>query len=150
MTEPSPSGEPTAVRLLFEYEGDEVRLLLQQPVDIAVSGFDLPREHVVGNHVEVRDANEEMLSRVPIRSGMDTSVEVFPEDPNEPITRTDVPRAQGAFSVVVPTTEQADHVTVVRIAPGAGEVGPGESGSAEAGAAEVRELGSFPLVGGAR
>ncbi|MBC6446078.1 hypothetical protein [Actinokineospora xionganensis] len=144
MTEPSPSGEPTAVRLLFEYEGDEVRLLLQQPVDVAVSGFDLPREHVVGNHVEVRDANEEMLSRVPIRSGMDTSVEVFPEDPNEPITRADVPRAQGAFTVVVPTTERADHVTVVRIPP------TGDVALADAGATDVVELGTFPLAGGAR
>ena len=29
-----------AVRLIFEYDGNAVRLVLQQPVDVAVTGFD--------------------------------------------------------------------------------------------------------------
>jgi hypothetical protein len=31
---------PRAVRLIFEYEGDAVRLISQQPVDMAVASFD--------------------------------------------------------------------------------------------------------------
>jgi hypothetical protein len=145
-----PTAGPTAVRLLFEYEGDEVRLLQQQPVDVAVSGFDLHRGLVPGHHVEVRGPDEELLSRVPIRSGMSASVEVFPEDHSQPITRTDLPEARGAFTVVVPTTPQADHVTVVRIEPGE-HAGPAARATGPVpGGPQVVELGRFELTGGAR
>jgi hypothetical protein len=126
--------------LIFEYDGEEVRLLQQQPVDVAVSGFDLPQEQVPGHHVEVRGANDRVLSRVPIRVAMSTSVEVFPEDPQDPITRTDLPRAQGAFTVVVPVAANAEHVAVVRIAAPTGE--PGVQ------AVDTTELARFPLEGG--
>ena len=32
-----------AMRLIFEYEGDQVRLVSQQPVDVAITGFDIAR-----------------------------------------------------------------------------------------------------------
>ena len=151
MTDPAPPSDPTAVRLLFEYEGDQVRLVHQQPVDVAISGFDLAPEHVPGHHVEVRGADEELLSRVPIRSAMSSSMEVFPEAPGDPITRTDLPQARGAFTVIVPAGPQADHVTVVQITTGEHEAGElaTRATSPVAGAPTVVELGSFPLQGGA-
>lgn len=148
MTDPTPPPDPTAVRLIFEYEGDQVRLVHQQPVDVAISGFDLPREQLPGHHVEVRGAGEELLGRVPIRSAMSTSMEVFPENPGDPITRTDLPEARGAFTVIVPAGPQADHVTVVRIATGEGSELAARATSPVSGAPEVVELGSFPLGGG--
>lgn len=147
MTEPTRSPQPSAVRLIFEYDGDETRLVYQQPVDVAIPGFDLPQEQTPGHHVEVRGSNEELLSRVPVRVGMTTSMEVFPERHDEPITRTELPQARGAFSVVVPVTAAADHVTLVRI--GAGQPEATELGaratSPVAGAPEVVELGRFDL-----
>ena len=41
MSEASPPDRPAAVRLIFEYEGDQVRLVAQQRVDVAVPGLDL-------------------------------------------------------------------------------------------------------------
>ncbi|GGP40991.1 hypothetical protein [Saccharothrix coeruleofusca] len=135
MSQPTPPPGPRSVRLVFTYEDDQVRLVLQQPVDLAVTGFDLPREATPGDHVEVRDAEGNALSRVPIRVGLSASAEVFPEHPGEPITRTDLPRAQGAFTVVVPVDEVADHVTVLRVPAG------------DVGVQSVTELASFPLEG---
>jgi hypothetical protein len=68
-------------------------------------------------------------------------VEVFPEEPGRPITRTDLPEPSGAFTVVVPATAEADHVSVVRIAPGRPSLAPG-------GGDDVVELASFPLRDG--
>jgi hypothetical protein len=144
MSDPGQPAEPRSVRLIFEYEGDQVRLVHQQPVDVAISGFDLPQEQLAGDHVEVRGVDERLLSRVPIRSAMTTSREVFPENPADPIVRTDLPQAQGAFTVVVPAPAEAHHVTVVRIAARPSEPGPGVIGPPP----EVTELGSFPLGGG--
>lgn len=139
--------EPRSVRLIFEYEGDQVRLVHQQPVDIAISGFDPPQEQLPGHHVEVRGVDEQLLSRVPILSAMTPSMEVFPENPADPIIRTELPQAQGAFTVVVPAPPSAHHVTVVRIAAGPSELSTRTTTPTEA-AADVVELGSFPLDGG--
>ncbi|HSK25941.1 MAG TPA: hypothetical protein VK894_03425 [Jiangellales bacterium] len=153
------SGEPAAsraVRLIFEYEGDDVRLVAQQWVDVAVPGVDLaPDAPPPGRYVEARTEGDEPLARVPIRAGFETSAEVFPEQLGEPITRVAVDRPSGAFTVVVPASEVADHVAVVEVGRAAPEApGPeGGSTSPAPGAAEVVEIASFrlePAGGGER
>lgn len=143
---------PTAVRLVFEFEGRDMRLVRQVPVDVAPSRFVVPGEALPGEHVEVRSADEGVISRVPVRSGMTSDREVFPENHDDPIVRTELPEAAGAFTVVVPVSETADHVSVVRIR--GGRLGDVESGGrivapvpAEP---DVVELGSFPLDRGPR
>ena len=153
MPTPSPNPDPkpvptNAVRLIFEYEGDQVRLVSQHPVNIAISGFDIAQEDQPGHFVDARDAAGRTLARVPIREAFATSVEVFPENHAEPITRVDVAHPRGAFTVVVPASKEADHVSVVRVAPGKPEARmPGSPvTSAVEGKAEVTELGSFSLT----
>jgi hypothetical protein len=148
----SPQQQP-AIRLIFEYEGDEVRLVSQQPVDVAVTGFDLTRERRPGHYVEVRGARDDTLSRVRVPTDMVASAEVFPEEPGEPIVRVDVPEARGAFTVVVPASPAADHVSVVRVPTGPVEhsdllhrvTAPPREHQARTAAVE---LARFPLRGG--
>jgi len=145
-----PEGPPVtrSVRLIFEYEGDEVRLVMQQPVDIAVTGFDAHPDVRPGHYVEVRDAADTMMTRVPVREAFSASAEVFPEQPGEPITRVDVARPSGAFTVVVPAPAAADHVAMVRIAPPAADaprrLAAGATGPAP-GEPEVTEIARFAL-----
>jgi hypothetical protein len=117
MTSPAQQPGPRAIRLIFEYEGDQVRLVSQQPVDVAVTGFDLSPERRPGHFVEVRGSADETLSRVRVPTELTASAEVFPERPGEPIVRVDLPEARGAFTVVVPAPEAASHVSLVRIPP---------------------------------
>lgn len=112
--QPQPSRRGS-VRLIFEYNDDDIRLVHQQPVDMTVPGFDTPREHIPGKHVEVRAADELVISRVPIRADLSPSVEIFSASPDEPISRVDMPEATGVFTVVVPVTDLADHVSVVQV-----------------------------------
>ncbi|MGH3787245.1 MAG: hypothetical protein ACRDRG_11990 [Pseudonocardiaceae bacterium] len=146
MSDTAQSPGARSVRLIFEYEGEQFRLMHQQPLDVAITDFDLLPEQLPGHYVEVRGANEQLFSRVPIRSRMTTSTEVFPENPTDAITRIDVPQAQGAFTVVVPAPSSADHVTVVRIDAGPSELNRRAS-ELDQGAAAVVELGSFALDG---
>lgn len=138
--EPVPS-----VRLIFEYEGDKVRLVSQQPVDMVVTGFDLPLTDQLAYHVEARDVNDKTLARVPARNALERSTEVFPEHPGEPITRHDVPVPKGAFTVVVPAPAAAHHVTLVQIVPGKPTEGLAEGVVAAPPKPEVIDLVSFPL-----
>src|SRR4051794_41827897 len=85
-----------AVRLIFEYEGDEVRLVSQQPVDMAVPGFDLAQVPRAGHYVEMRTADDEPPSRVPAREAFSTSAEGFPQEPRGAGTRVHGPGAEGA------------------------------------------------------
>jgi hypothetical protein len=127
-----------AVRLIVEYDGDRLSLVSQQPVSMAVTGFDLEQAHGLapGPYAEVRDGEGGTLVYVPIRDALSTSVEVFPDEPGGEITRTTVDRATGAFTVVVPTPPAASEVAIVRVAP---------APSGEGAFAPRQDLATFPL-----
>lgn len=143
-SEPAPT---RAVRLIFEYEGDAVRLVSQQQVDMAVTGFDLARAQHPGVYVDARDAAGRTLARVPAREAFAASAEVFPERPGEPIVRVDVAKPKGAFTVVVPAPQAAQQVAVVRVAPAkpGAPIPPGAATSRVQGAPEATDLATFPL-----
>ena len=151
MSDPT-TGQPpsSSVRLIFEYHGDDVRLISQQPVDMAITGYDLPQEMMPGYHVEVQDADDAVLSRVPVRADLSATREVFPEQPGEPITRVAVPEASGAFTVVVPAPAHADHLALVRVTPAEDTGDSAEAAPFARERMQVTELGRFPLDGGAR
>ena len=103
--------------MIFEYEGDEIRLISTQPVDVALTGFDLSREvaPTPGHYVQLRTAEGATLAQVPLRDRPSASAEVFPETHGEPIVRTDLERASGAFTVVLPSVAAARQVVVVEV-----------------------------------
>ena len=149
----TPTEEPggDAVRLIFTYEQGTVRLVSQHRVDIAVTGFDAAPHERSGDFVEVRDAAGSSLTRVPIHSGLDTSMEVFPEDPRGQIVRVEAPELKRVFTVVVPARDAAESIAVVRIGSvdGAGSATATAAGLiASTGPAvipAVTELASFAL-----
>jgi hypothetical protein len=113
-TDSTGTNRPNAVRLIFEYDGDDVRLVFQQRVDVAVLGFDLVLTSPVGHYVEVRTSEGRSLTRVPVPGAFSTSAEVFGE-PGTPITRVDLERPAGAFTVIVPASEIAACVSLLRV-----------------------------------
>jgi hypothetical protein len=141
------SDSTQAVRLIFEYEGDQVRLVSQQPVDMVVSGIDITQESRPGYYVDARSEANQTLARVLVHNAFDTSVEVFPERHDEPITRVDMVIPQGAFTVVIPAPDRASHVTLTRITLGRSDVSPGVlTPSLVPASPEVNDLASFPLA----
>jgi hypothetical protein len=144
MTEQPSSGAP-AVRLIFEYEGDTVRLVSQEPVDVDIPRF-TPTEQPADHFVETRNDQGALLARVPVRGGFVQSTEVFPEDHSEAITRVDT-EARGAFTVVVPAHDDAVRVAVMRAGRARLDLirDRGLSPTPEAGEPEDLELGDFPL-----
>ena len=148
------AGAARSVRLVFEYEGDSVRLVAQHPVDLAVMAQDSrPLDHP-GYYVDARDAQDATLARVPAPNAFVGSAEVFPEKPGEPITRIDVAKPRGAFTVVIPAPEPTHHLTVLRIEPGRPATGgqpvmpsgAGQAPSTTPQKPEVVDLVSFPFT----
>lgn len=139
-----------AVRLIFEYEGEEVRLVSRQPVDVTVRSFEFSRASQAGVFVDVRDQMGALLGRVPAPGALATSVEVFPEKPDETIVRVDVPKPKGAFTVVVPVLAAADRVVVVRIASmeAGAELSSGTAPTTAPSAGAVTDIATFSLQRG--
>ena len=143
MSEPIAVPPPGAVRLIFTNEGDDVTLVSQQRVDVAVTGFDAAPQELSGHFAEVRGADGQVLTRVQIHAAFPDSVEVFPESHDEAITRVPNLNRSGAFTVVVPARPDARSVAVIRVEGGA----PSEQlGAADAPApARTTVLATFAL-----
>jgi hypothetical protein len=109
-SEQSPPRRPgAAVRLIFSYDGDEVRLLSQQRVEMTLPPGD-PLQAPSGVHgfwAEVRGVNGEVLYRWRMPDPLRADTEIFSEDPERTVSRTAIERPQGAFTVVVPDYAEA-------------------------------------------
>lgn len=134
-----------AMRLIFEYEGDQVRLVSQSPVDLVITGFDIARTRRPGYYVDTRDTTGQTLTRVPARGAFADSTEVFPEQPGELITRVQIANPRGAFTVVVPAPQGADHVSVVRVAAPDTATAASDASAAGAAPAGTTEIATFTL-----
>ncbi len=147
MSDTSPAPQPRSMRLIFEYDGDNVRLVMQQPVDLPATDVAASQTPQAGYFVDTRDASGRTLARVAARGAFPDSVEVFPERQGEPITRMPVDRPRGAFTIIVPVPQDADHVRVVQVTPPQGDATQPTIRSTvqPLGAAQEREIARFPL-----
>lgn len=143
----TPPPVPAAVRLIFETDGDQVRLISEQPLDVAIPGFDISQSSDPGYYIDTRDAGGNTLTRVAARDAFPPSVEVFPEKAGDPIRRIAPPLRKGAFSVLVPATQKTRSVSLVKLEVGTGTprgIDEGTSGPLRA-TTTVREIANFEL-----
>lgn len=147
MSDSSASPQIRAMRLIFEFEGENVRLVMQQPVDTQLTGVDVSGTRHEGFFVDTRDAAGRTLARVAAHGAFSGSAEVFPERPGEPITRVTVAQPRGAFTVIVPVPPGADHVRLVQVRPAGPDAALAAVHAAgqPPGVLQERELARFPL-----
>ena len=139
---------PRAVRLTFTYEGEEVRLVSRQPVEMIVpptdklSGY----EGEQGFWVEVRTSQDETLHRRVMEDPLRQDVEVFSPDPEQSVSRRPVEKPSGSFSMVVPDFDEADHVALMSSgAPSAAARGVSPEEAARAPSGSATEFARFSL-----
>jgi hypothetical protein len=118
--EPDEQHPPTAIRLVFEYQGDDVRLVSQSRIEKVLPQVDQSADALEfrGTWSEVRDAAGATLDRRVLVDPMPRDAEVFPEQLGEEISRQPIERPSGVFTVLVPDVEGADHVAVLSNSPG--------------------------------
>jgi hypothetical protein len=109
------STPPSAVRLTFNYQGDEVRLVNWQPMEMIAPPSDRLSEYEgeQGFWIEVRSDQEETLHRRVMQDPLRRDIEVFSSDLDRTLVRVPVEKPTGSFSVVVPDFEEADHVALL-------------------------------------
>jgi len=139
--------EQGAVRLIFEYDGDDVRLVSSQSVDVVVQPSAPTRgfEDRSGFWVELRASSEDVLYRQVLTDPARVHPEVFSPDPAVGITRSPEPEAAGAFTVLVPRQQESSHVVLMGSPPAAGTRAPRMAASQEA---PAEEIARFPIEAG--
>jgi hypothetical protein len=119
VSEQQPVGDRAArsVRLIYSYDGDDVRLQSRQPVEMLAPPSDPVEgyENQTGFWTEVRDAQGSVLHRQIMHNPVRRDAEVFSPDPERSIARVPIERPHGAFAVVVPLVPGADHVALMGV-----------------------------------
>jgi len=135
---------PKAMRLTFSYQGDQVKLVSQQPVEMTVPPSDQLKgyEEHKGFWAEVKNAQDKTLFRRVLHNPTRNDAEVFSDDPEQSISRAPAPKRKGVFVVVVPDTDKGHEVTLSR-SSGAPDI---EAGGAPKGMAAMRSLATGPAT----
>jgi hypothetical protein len=135
---------PKAVRLTFSYQGDQVKLLSQQPVEMTVPASDTLKgyEEQKGFWAELKSDKDKTLYRRVLHNPTRNDAEVFSDDPEQSISREPAPKRTGVFVVVVPDTEKGHEVTLSR-SIGQPDI---ESEGAPKGMAAMRSLATGPAT----
>jgi hypothetical protein len=107
------------IRLIFEYEGDKIRLIRRQEVDLQPppSVPQAPSDREIGFWLEVRDSELHVMHRQRMHDPVEMHPEVFSSEPGQTIARAKAPAQKGAFTVVVPRIVDSDHIAFMRLRP---------------------------------
>jgi hypothetical protein len=114
------SRRPSAVRLIFSYEGNDIKLESRQRVNMVTPPGEPPEsgpQEQSGFLVEVRDRAGRALRRQFLHDPIRYDAEVFSDDPEQSVARIPVERPSGVFVVVVPEMEDADYVALIGTPP---------------------------------
>lgn len=107
---------PRALRLIFSYSGQDVRLVGRQRVEMTAPPSDpLARqgERLSGFWYELRDADKATLYRRVVSNPIPSSAEVLTGDPRRPVARREVSGdIQGVFVLLCPEIEAARTVAL--------------------------------------
>jgi hypothetical protein len=109
-----------AVRLTFEFEGEEVRLVSLHRVAMLVPPPDEPgrEEAQAGFWYEVLDAQDRPMYRRGARNPLRSDIEVFGEGPDGSFTHVEMPQPRGVFTLLVPDLEDARTLALIGAPPG--------------------------------
>ena len=130
------------MRLTFSYQGDQVKLVSQQPVEMTVPPSDPVKgyEQQKGFWAELKGDQDKTLFRRVLHNPTRNDAEVFSDEPGQSISRAPAPKRKGVFVVVVPHTEKGREVTLSRSA-GNPNI---EAAGAPRGMAAMRSLATGP------
>jgi hypothetical protein len=105
-----------AMRLTFSYDGDNVKLVSQQPVEMIVPPSDPLKgfQKHKGFWAELKSDQDKTLYRRVMHNPTRNDAEVFSDDPEQSISREPAPKRKGVFVVVVPDTDKGRAVTLSR------------------------------------
>lgn len=136
---PRPEVPAHAWRLTFEYEGDEVRLVGRQRVEMLAPVDDAPllERGQDGYWIELRDESDGSVYRQVLHEPIATQYEVFSPEPGALPHHVAAPEVRGMFQAVVPDLPQGRSIAL----HGPAGRGPGSAAAESAGSTDAPRRG---------
>ena len=107
-----------AMRLTFSYDGNNVKLLSQQSIEMIVPSSDVLKGYgQKGFWAQLKSEREQTLYITVMHNPTKNDDEVYQETPGGEISRQPAPKRKGVFVVVVPDTAKGEEVILCRSAP---------------------------------
>jgi hypothetical protein len=124
------------IRLTFQYEGENIRLIHRENVAMIAPGlvFPLPKKGESGFWYEVRDDRGRVLYSLAKFNPIRFEREVFPEDPKQSPHWVKIKKPAGIFELLVPDIPEATEVVLF-----SSPLKPEESGK------PAEEIGKYPI-----
>jgi hypothetical protein len=132
------------MRLTFSYQGDQVKLISQEPVEMTLPPSDSLRGYEAhkGFWAELKSDQDKTLFRRVLHNPTRNDAEVFSDDPEQSISRAPAPKRKGVFVVLVPHSEKGREVTLSR-SGGRPDI---EAAGAPRGMSALRSLATGPAT----
>ena len=104
-----------AVRLIFAYDGDNIELVSQQPVNMMVPDSDEINDKVSlnGAWLELKNNKNKTIHQQILHDAFRYDTEVFSDDPKVSVSRIPASNPKGAFTVLIPDVEDAQSVSLM-------------------------------------
>jgi hypothetical protein len=104
-----------ALRAVFEYKGQEVRLASVQSLEMLAPPPQaiFPRPNERGTWFELRDREGRTLYRRVIDNPIREDIEVITDDPDHPLSRIAAEQREGIFFLLAPDIPQARELVIV-------------------------------------
>lgn len=113
-------GDPQALRLVFEREGDEVRLVEAIPVDMIVPPSDdleVDDTKQAGFAVRVYEKDGTLVYRRGLADPLAREAEIYTDNPDQPFVRLPISVDFVQFEIVVPNTRADVEIELVASPP---------------------------------
>jgi hypothetical protein len=103
-----------SVRLTFAYEGSDIKLVSQEPVEMIAPPSDevAPAQTVNGFWFQLENAKGAALYKRVAHPPIRYDREVFSPEGEHSVARVPVEKPSGVFTVVMPDIQEADKVTL--------------------------------------
>lgn len=111
--------KPKTLRLVYAYDGDEVKLVSKQRVDMLLPAQETKPEVLAspGLKYELRDKEECSIFSNIIENPLRSDIEVFSDNPKQTARRVEMPKKKGSFVLLIPEISEAENLVLLENKP---------------------------------
>jgi hypothetical protein len=139
--------KPKTLRLVYAYEGDEIKLVSKQSVDMLLPSPESKPEALdsFGLKYELRNKEEHPLFGNIIENPLRSDIEVFSDNPERTVRRVEMPKKKGVFVLLVPEIPEAENMVLLENKPSERGLRAFKAGETMTPEMETKEIARFSM-----
>lgn len=135
------------LRLVYAYEGDEIKLVSKQSVDMRLPTPETKQDvlNSPGLRYELRNKAEHSLFANIVENPIRNDIEVFSDNPEHTARRVEMPQKKGVFVLLVPEVPEAENLVFLENKPSERTERALKAGEPMKAEVETKEIARFSM-----